>query len=363
MITAVPSTPTLPAVSENVPEVEPAPILTMAGTGTIGLLLASDSAAPAEPAAWLKSTVQLPEAPDERAAGLQARELMVGSGAVRVSEAVREAPFKAAVTVAAWSLEMAAAVAAKLAEADPAATSTLGGRLKTGLLLASETAAPAELAALSKLTIQTAEAPDESVVGLHANDEITGGGDARLSDTVREVPLRVAVTVAPWFPATSAAAAMKLAEAAPAATVRVGGTERFALLLARLTVVLPAAAALKATTQEVEPGVLIVVGVQFSEIGVNRGCWVITPPAPPIRSALPSIAAPIASPIPSVDPVTDGCSRIVATATTPSLMMLLLIPLATQTSEPAPAAHDSDFPAFMSAGPAVTDNELTSVAE
>jgi hypothetical protein len=161
------------------------------------LLLASDSAAPAEPAAWLKSTVQLPEAPDERAAGLQMREVMVGSGAVRVSEAVREAPFKAAVTVAAWSLEMAAAVAAKLAEADPAATSTLGGRLNTGLLLASETAAPAELAALSKLTIQTAEAPDESAVGLHANDEITGGGDARLSDTVREVPLRAAVTVAP----------------------------------------------------------------------------------------------------------------------------------------------------------------------
>ena len=130
------------------------------------------------------------------------------------------------------------------------------------------------------------------------------------------------------------------------------------------------AAAVSVTVQVVDcPGASVVALQVRDETGIP----VLPPPeVPPVLPPLPlPPPPPLAEPSPeneSVLPVwstasppvrvavvldVPGCNVILTVATTPLVIMLEFIPLATQLNTPTSIAHASDFPAPVKEGPAV----------
>lgn len=158
--------PTVPALATKDPVVLPPVICRVAGTARDALLLLRVTAAPALGAAALRLTVQTAFAPAATLAGLQASELIVGAGGWTVTIAVRDAPFKAAVTVAFVACVTEAAVAWKVAELAPAETVTLAGMDSAALLLLRVMLAPPVPALVESEMLQATTAPAETVVGV-----------------------------------------------------------------------------------------------------------------------------------------------------------------------------------------------------
>ncbi len=85
-------------------------------------------------------------------------------------------------------------------------------------------------AALLKVTVHVAAAPDATDVGLQANPLIRAGPAATVTEAVLELPFTLAVTVTAVLVVTVPAVAVKVAVRLPAATVTEVGTVRAELL-------------------------------------------------------------------------------------------------------------------------------------
>jgi hypothetical protein len=92
------------------------------------------------------------------------------------------------------------------------------------------------------VTVQVVDAPEFTLVGLHASAE-TRVGAIRLKVAVLEEPLRVAVMIADWLMVMVATVALKVAEVLLAGTVTDAATGRAVLLLESATVLPPLGAA------------------------------------------------------------------------------------------------------------------------
>jgi hypothetical protein len=173
---------------------------------------------------------------------------------------------------------MLPAVAAKLADADPASTVTDdAGTGSSVLLLDSDTTLPPVGAAPLSPTVHVVAAPEFKLVGLHANEDkvtaVTAAGAVKLMLAVLETPLRVAVKVALWVVEIVPAVAVKFADADPAGTVTDDAdTGSSVLLLAKDTTVPPVGAtALNPTVQVVAPPEFKLVGLQVNDDNATGG--------------------------------------------------------------------------------------------
>jgi ribosomal protein S8E len=260
------------AVAEKVAEVAPAATVTEAGTVSRALFLERETTAPPVGAALLRVTVQVEEALEVSEAGLQER--LVGTVFVtRLTEKVTEEPESDAVMTAVLSAAMVEAVAEKVAEVAPAATVTEAGTVSAALLSERETTAPPVGAALLRVTVQVAEAPEVSEAGLQ--ERLVGTVlVSRPIEKVTEEPESDAVMTAVLLVVIVEAVAEKVAERAPAATVTEAGTVNKALFLDREMTAPPAGAGLLRATVQVLPAPEVrVAGVQLrpvSRVGASR---------------------------------------------------------------------------------------------
>jgi len=103
---------------------------------------------------------------------------------------------------------------------------------------------------------------------------------------VEEAEPRVAVTTAFWSLGTAVAVAVKEALAEPFGMVAEGGTESFALLELRVTVVAEEAVADRVTVQEDEPAPVRLVGLQVTPARVVGGATVSCAVTEPLRVAV-----------------------------------------------------------------------------
>ena len=92
------------------------------------------------------------------------------------------------------------------------------------------------------MTVQVVDAPEFTLVGLHARAE-TSVGAIKVNVAVCEEPLRVAVRVADWVVVMAAAVAEKVAEELLAGTVTDAATGSAVLLLESATELPPVGAA------------------------------------------------------------------------------------------------------------------------
>ena len=166
----------------------------------------------------------------------------------------------------------------------------------------------------------------------------------------------------------AAAVALKVAEAAPAATVTDVGTVSVGLALVRVTIAPPAGAdPVRATVQAEAPPTLRLAGRQdkdatVGKTGVPPGK--LPPPVtvPPVaKSTMPfpagEDAALLLIPIEVV--LRPEAMVRFTTATTPFEMMLPLIAETTQANVPEPPKQFNDLPAAVMAGPEFTEIETT----
>ena len=170
----------------------PAPILTLAGTVMLALLLDSATLA-ALTAAAVNAAVQV-EVPGAFTVAGEQLKLLNCAAAARLMVDGWLWPFKVAVTVALWLLLTVPAVAVKVALPWPDATPTLAGTVSNPLLLESATVV-ALVAALFKVTVQVLEALLPRVEGAQAS-ELSWAGATRLIVLVRFTPPALAVTIA-----------------------------------------------------------------------------------------------------------------------------------------------------------------------
>lgn len=155
-----------PAVAENVAELPPAAIETLAGTVRVAAPLPSVTVAPPVEAGSVKVTVQVELAPEARLAGVQETEFTcVGVGAVNVTEAVWELLFNEAVTTTVCALDTVPAVAVNVAALAFAATDTVAGAVSNCEVLETVTIAPATPAACPSVTVHVETAPETRVCG------------------------------------------------------------------------------------------------------------------------------------------------------------------------------------------------------
>jgi hypothetical protein len=150
---------------------------------------------------------------------------------------------------------------------------------------------------------------------------------------------------------TVPAVAVKLAVVEFAATVTDDGVVSAELLSDMLTAVPPLGAAAESVTVQVEaaPDAKLV-GVHWS--AETAGSEPTVPPLPETIRFEPFPMLPHTLFIEIVPPALAGATVAVTTATTPVLMLLLFIPLATQVMEPVPELQLRVLPAAVSAGPA-----------
>jgi hypothetical protein len=141
-------------------------------------------------------------------------------------------------------------VTVKVAEEDPAATVTLAGVVELALLSESVTTMPPAGAKPVRVTVPVEELPPATGVGLMAT-EVNAAGFT-VSVVVRE-PFRVAVIVTGVAELTPLVVIENVAEVAPPATVTLAGTVAEGSLLASVTAMPPAGAALPRVTVPVEP--------------------------------------------------------------------------------------------------------------
>ena len=167
----------------------PLPILTLPGTVTLTLLLASVTLVALEAAA-VRLAVQV-EVPG--AFTLDGEQLkLLSCAAARLMVACWLWPFRVAVTMALWLLVTVPEVAVKVAVLCPNATVTLAGTVSNALLLASETV-DALRAALFNVTVQVLDALLLRVDGAHATD-VSCAGATRLKVLVLFTAPALAVT-------------------------------------------------------------------------------------------------------------------------------------------------------------------------
>lgn len=223
-------------------------------------------------------------------------------------------------------------MAVKVAEVEPAGTARVAGPVSAELLEVSETRAPPAGAGPFRMTVHVAEPPGARLEGWHATEVSTAAakGGVSVKFAVCETPLKVAVTVMLWFVLTNAAAAVKLAEVAPPATVTAPGTVRLVALLLRVTAVPPAgAAALRVTAQFALPGVTMEVGLHPSELRLTAGVTVMLLPVPLTARARPLGRAPNVPLTPTLVVPDASVTVMLAVATTPSLIGVVFRPNAT----------------------------------
>ena len=125
-------------------------------------------------AGLVSDAVQLVCAPEAMLAGAHVRDERAG-GAETVNEAVFDTLFQLAVMTAGVSVVTAAAVAVNVAVVAPAATVTEAGTVRAMLLLERSTAAPPAGAAAVSLTVQAAEEPEATLVGVQVSVDNVGG--------------------------------------------------------------------------------------------------------------------------------------------------------------------------------------------
>jgi hypothetical protein len=162
----------------------------------------------------------------------------------------------------------AATVAVKVALEVPAATVTEAGVVTPALLLDRATLAPPAGAAALRVTVQLETPALVKEVGEQLTP-LTLACACTVTAAVWPTPLAVAPTVAFWAVAGVPALAVKLALAAPAATVTDPGTLRAALSLESVTNCPPAAAALLSVTVQADAAPAAnVAGLQTTDAGV-----------------------------------------------------------------------------------------------
>jgi hypothetical protein len=141
----------------------------------------------------LNFTVHRLEPPELNELGLQVRAATPVVGAT-IRESCWEDPLKVAVRVVVRLAVTAVAVAAKVADADPAATVTDTGTVTTELLSETDTLLPPEGAGWFKVTVQVLERAAVIALGLHVSAD-TSVGTTRFKTVVWEAPFNVAVTL------------------------------------------------------------------------------------------------------------------------------------------------------------------------
>jgi len=177
-------------VAVNVALLSPAPILTLPGTVTLALLLASATLVALEAAA-VRLAVQVAVPGAFTVEGEQLMLLKI-EAAARLMVACWLWPLRVAVTIALWLLLTTPEVDVKVALLWPKATVTLAGTVSNPLLLARETAA-ALSAALFNVTVQVLDALLPNVEGAQTTDVSCAGATA-LRVKVLEPPFRLAVS-------------------------------------------------------------------------------------------------------------------------------------------------------------------------
>ena len=181
-----------PTLAVNVALLRPAPILTLAGTVMLALLLESATLT-ALAAAAVSVAVQVDVPGAFTVAGEQLK-LPSCARVTRLMVACWLWPFKVAVTMALWLLLTLPDVAVKVAVVWPERTVTFAGTVSSPLLLLSETTA-ALGATLFKVTVQVIEALLPSDEGAQAS-ELGCGGATRFNVAVLVTAPAVAVTIA-----------------------------------------------------------------------------------------------------------------------------------------------------------------------
>jgi hypothetical protein len=179
-------------VAVKVALLSPAPILTLAGTVTLALLLDSVTLAALTVAAF-NVTVQV-EVPGAFTVPGEQLKLLICAAAARLMVAGWLWPLKVAVTVAFWLLFTVPEVAVKVAVPWPEATTTLAGTVSNPLLLESATVV-ALVAALFKVTVQVLDALLPRVEGAQAS-ALSWAAATRLMVLVRFTAPALAVTIA-----------------------------------------------------------------------------------------------------------------------------------------------------------------------
>jgi len=288
-------------------------------------------------------------------------------GATRLKLVVLEAPFKIAVMVADWVVVIVPTVAVKVVEAPWAGTVTDAGTVSAVLLLESVTALPPVGADSFRVTVQVVDAPELTLLGLHARAETTAGS-TKLNVVLCKVPFKVAVTVAVWFAGRTPAVAMKLAELDPEGTVADAGIVRRMLLSDNVTVAPDEAVWFKLTVQVVEAPEVKVPGLQLNDVKPSGKTAVIVPPVAVMGSALADWVAPNAFVMPIDVAAVLGEIVAVTTATTPFWMMFALGPFTfspdkKQVYMPGLPIHDRGFPAAVAAAPGLALIATMSVGE
>jgi hypothetical protein len=245
---AVWSTLSVPAVTVKFPLLAPALIVKLRGTLRVSVLLVKAMVAVVV-AALVRATVQVVLCPLPKVSGVQFS-VDKRAGATRFNEKVREIPPAVAVRTAFWSVSTAAAVAVNPALAAPAGTVTVPGAVRFELLDASVTAKPLPVAALDSITVHSAD-PGVSMLDTAQDRPLNVTGAARFTTVVRVCPFQAALIVAGSSAAMVPAVALKFRLSWLGLKVRVDGTLRVCVLLARLIVMR-------------EPGVFVNVTVQVA---------------------------------------------------------------------------------------------------
>jgi len=166
-------------------------------------------------------TVQVVAAPELTLPGWQAKaETTVP--AIRLKVVFWEAPFRVAVMVTVWFVEILPAVVAKVAEVAPTAKVTETGTVSEALLSDKATTVPPAAAGRFSVTVQVPVLPDDRLEGLHCR-EVRASDVAKVRVVVTELlpsePVITAVCVVVKVPAV----AVKPAEVCPAGTTTEAG--------------------------------------------------------------------------------------------------------------------------------------------
>jgi hypothetical protein len=186
-----------------------------------------------------------------------------------------------------------------------------------------------------------------------------------VKEAVFELPLSDAVTVTEAFVLTVPAVAVKLAVAAPATTATEAGTASAELLSETATEAPPLGAAPESVTVQIEvPPEVTVAGEHDTAEIVRSGCiTLIALPVPETVTCIPLDRTPI-TPLSGRDTaelLVLAESLTVTTATTPVPTVFAFMPLVTHFTDPAAEAHVTTLPADVSAAPAATLTDATSL--
>ena len=285
----------------NVPLVEPATIVTLAGTvATPGVALESVTNAPPTPAGPSRVSVPCDVVPPMTLAGLSEIERSATSGANdrTVSGAVIVTPPNEAEIVTSVAPATARVAMVNDSLVEPAATVTLAGTVAGSGPDSAITAPPAG-AALESVTIPVSGLPPVTFDALRDSDDRTTAGAATVSVADDCEPPSDAVIVAVPAPP---AVAVKVAVVAPAAAVAVAGTVTTAGLLLDSATVAPAAgaAALRFTVPETSAPGAALAGVSttldtLGDVFPPPVGPVFEPPHRTVANVTVAIAADIAS--------------------------------------------------------------------